>query len=183
VRTPTTSRHQPSSPEMRRGASASALYVGAFVVEWVVVIGGTSNLIEMRRAIKPFPRPGRIGSPHWQVRLYAQALYFVNPTASGLRCRIAGRCDSGGSSRCNQWSRRSGVVADAPRTPAGGWWWPATCTPSWVGSAQGCARWIAPTGWPRFYNLGCSEALRGFGSPLIDLVGPTPYVDHQGGHR
>jgi FAD/FMN-containing dehydrogenase len=25
------------------------------------------------------------------------------------------------------------------------------------------------------------EALRGFGSPLIDLVGPTPYVDHQCG--
>ena len=25
------------------------------------------------------------------------------------------------------------------------------------------------------------EALRRFGSPIIDLVGPTPYVDHQGG--
>ena len=54
---------------VRRGASVSALYVGAFVVDSVVVDGGTSNLIEMRRTIKPFPRPGRIGSPHRHVRL------------------------------------------------------------------------------------------------------------------
>jgi len=37
-----------------------------FADESVVVTGGTSNLIEMRWAIKPFPRPGQIGSPHRQ---------------------------------------------------------------------------------------------------------------------
>jgi hypothetical protein len=41
-------------------------------------------------------------------------VYLVNLTATGLRCRIAGRCASRRSSRCNQCFHRSGVVADAP---------------------------------------------------------------------
>src|SRR4029450_7056935 len=65
-----------------RGGSAAARYVGVFVVESVVVIGGTSNLIEMRWAIKPFPRPGRIGSPHRQGgRCVATGVRFLVFTA------------------------------------------------------------------------------------------------------
>src|SRR4029453_11547920 len=54
---------------VRRGASAPALYVGAFVGESVVVMGELPIWLEMRWTIKPFPRPGRIGSPHRQAHL------------------------------------------------------------------------------------------------------------------
>src|SRR4029453_5443660 len=50
---------------VRPGASAPALYVGAFVVESVVVVGGTSNLIEMRQSHQALPAAGanRFTSP------------------------------------------------------------------------------------------------------------------------
>jgi hypothetical protein len=84
----------------------------------------------MRWTIRPFPRPGRIGSPHRQVRLFAQAhltLQTLRPQDFDVESPAAVAPDH---HPLQSVIRRSGVVAAGPETPADGWWWPAT-TPSW----------------------------------------------------
>jgi FAD/FMN-containing dehydrogenase len=63
---------------------------------------------------------------------------------------------------------RLGTVPPLPLIPADLHWRPAIAVASgYAGAIEEGERAL--------------EALRGFGSPLIDLVGPTPYVDHQSG--
>src|SRR5215217_6109554 len=75
---------------VRRGASAPALYVGAFVVGSVVVIGELPIWLEMRRAIKPFPRPGESVHHTGSYACMLKRIYLVKLTVSGRRCRIPG---------------------------------------------------------------------------------------------
>jgi FAD/FMN-containing dehydrogenase len=63
---------------------------------------------------------------------------------------------------------RLGTVPPLPVIPEDLHWRPAIAVTScYAGAVEDGERAVAP--------------LRGFGSPLIDLVGPTPYVDHQRG--
>jgi FAD/FMN-containing dehydrogenase len=63
---------------------------------------------------------------------------------------------------------RLGTVPPLPVIPENLHWRPAIAVTScYAGAVEDGERAVAP--------------LRGFGSPLIDLVGPTPYVDHQRG--
>jgi hypothetical protein len=96
-------------------------------------------------------------------------IYFVNHTASELRCRIVGRCDSGRSSVTSGDPVGPVSLQTPPEHRPTAWWWPATCTPGWSGrrpASPWVRNWRAAPGpvlidcvhgLGRFYNLGCPE--------------------------
>ena len=112
----------------------------------------------MRWAIKPFPRPGRIGSPHRQVRLCAQA-HLTLQTLRPQDFDVESPADVAPDHHPSQSViRRSGVVAHARNSgrrlvvagnlhtqlgpmPVGV---PMGVQLAW--QRPGCARWTASTG-------------------------------------
>jgi hypothetical protein len=135
----------------------------------------------MRWAIKPFPRPGRIGSPHRQMRLCVQARLLRKPY--GLRTSMSNgrRCVSGPSSAATsdpvgpvslQTPPEHRPTAGDRRQPAH----PAGALPADVpmGAQLACQR-PGPCsidcvyGLGRFYNLGCP------GRGLVGGRGPVPH--------